>query len=200
MKAAWLRKVIDVIGAFGACMLLAAGPVHAAEGNVPDEALWRALREGGHVVLMRHASAPGVGDPPGFRLDDCATQRNLSAEGRREAAAAGERFRQHGVARADIYSSLWCRCLDTARLLGLGPVTPLPALNSFFDNDDREPEQTAQLRALIFKHPMERNLILVTHQVNITALTAIYPESGEMLVLRPRAGKLELVGRMRAGR
>lgn len=196
MKGAWLRKVI---GALGACVLLVAGLAHAADGNASDEALWRALRDGGHVVLMRHASAPGVGDPPGFRLDDCATQRNLSAQGRREATEAGERFRQHGVAQADIYSSLWCRCLETARLLGLGPVTPLPALNSFFENDEREAEQTAQLRALIFRHPAQRNLVLVTHQVNITALTGVYPESGEMLVLRPRAGKLQLLGRIRAG-
>ncbi|MCK6409580.1 MAG: histidine phosphatase family protein, partial [Thauera sp.] len=80
-----------------------------------EEALWKALREGGHVALMRHAVAPGVGDPPGFRLDDCATQRNLSAAGRRQAQAIGERFRANGIATAAVFSSQWCRCLDTAR-------------------------------------------------------------------------------------
>ncbi|WP_234484797.1 histidine phosphatase family protein [Noviherbaspirillum pedocola] len=197
MNAAWLRRIVGTLCAWA---LLAAGLARAADGNADDEALWRALRDGGQLVLMRHASAPGVGDPPGFRIDDCATQRNLSEQGRREATEAGERFHRHGVTRADIYSSLWCRCLETARLLGLGPVTPLPALNSFFENDKREAEQTAQLRALISAHPAQRNLVLVTHQVNITALTGVFPESGEMLVLRPRGGKLQLLGRIRAGR
>jgi phosphohistidine phosphatase SixA len=190
-----------LLGALGACILsMAAGAGCAADGHDTDDALWSALRGGGHVVLMRHASAPGTGDPEGFRLDDCATQRNLSAQGRRQAAATGALFRQHGVSRADVYSSQWCRCLDTARLLDLGPVTPLPALNSFFENDDREAGQTAQLRSWIESHAGQRNLVLVTHQVTITALTGVYPESGEILVLRRQAGKLELLGRMRTAR
>lgn len=195
MRHAWLHKLIGFFGA--GALALAAGMACAADGNASAEALWKALQGGGHVALMRHASAPGVGDPAGFALKDCATQRNLSAQGRSQAAAAGALFRQHGVTRADIESSQWCRCLDTARLLGLGPVTPFAALNSFFENDGREAEQTAQVRSLILRHAGQRTLVLVTHQVNITALTGVYPESGEILVLRPRAGKIELLGRLR---
>src|SRR5918998_375059 len=99
--------------------LLLIAPPAAAD----PAAAWAALRQGGHVALMRHADAPGgAGDPPGFRLDDCATQRNLSPKGRAEAAAAGAKFRAERVAVAKVLSSPWCRCLDTARLMDVGPV------------------------------------------------------------------------------
>ena len=173
-------------------LALCSGPAAA-----DDAALWAALRAGGHVALMRHAEAPGVGDPPGFRLGDCGTQRNLSEQGRRQARAAGELFRRNGVASAVVYSSQWCRCLDTAALLGLGPVIPLPALNSFFENSGREKEQTDRLRALIRKHPADATLVLVSHQVNITALTGVYPQSGEIVVLRPEGEKIAVLGRLR---
>jgi phosphohistidine phosphatase SixA len=178
-----------------------ARPAAAADKELSQDALWAALRAGGHVALMRHAMAPGVGDPEGFRLDDCATQRNLSEPGRRQARDTGELFRRQGVTRVDLYSSQWCRCLDTARLLGLGEVRAYPALNSFFDNLDNQrvsAEQTARVKSLIFGHAGDRTLLLVTHQVNMTALTGIYPQPGEILVLRPRSGKLELLGRLRA--
>jgi phosphohistidine phosphatase SixA len=162
-----------------------------------DAALWTALRAGGHVALMRHAEAPGIGDPPGFRLGDCSTQRNLSEEGRRQARMVGELFRNNGIARATLYSSQWCRCLDTAALLHLGPVTPLRALNSFFENSGREKEQTERIRVLIDERPAGATLLLVTHQVNITALTGVYPQSGEIVVSRPEGGKLVVLGRLR---
>ena len=162
-----------------------------------DAALWAGLRAGTHVALMRHAQAPGVGDPTGFRLDDCRTQRNLSAEGKRQAARAGAMFRENGIARATVYSSQWCRCLDTAAGLGLGPVTPEPSLNSFFDNSGQEKPQTQQLTALIGRHAPGTPLVLVTHQVNITALIGGYVESGEIVVIRPRDGKFEFAGRIK---
>ncbi len=97
------------------------------------------LAKPGRVLMLRHAQAPGVGDPPGFRLDDCATQRNLDDSGRRQARALGSRLANAGVATARVYSSQWCRCLETARLLQLGPVSELPALNSFFErSQDRD--------------------------------------------------------------
>ena len=98
-----------------------------------DDAVAERLQEPGAVLLIRHALAPGVGDPDGFRLDDCATQRNLSDEGRRQARAIGDWLRARGIGQAHVYSSQWCRCLETAALLDLGPVTELPALNSFFE-------------------------------------------------------------------
>ena len=95
---------------------------------------------------MRHATAPGTGDPAEFQLDDCATQRNLSAVGREQARATGARLRAAGITSAEVYSSQWCRCLETARLLGLGEVLELPALNSFFGERARAAEQSAGSR------------------------------------------------------
>lgn len=177
--------------------LLAAAPALAAD------ALWAALRGGGHVALMRHATAPGVGDPEGFKVEDCATQRNLSAAGRDEARRIGERFRAQGIAAARVYASQWCRCLDTARLLDLGEITPFAGLNSFFRDGGREAAQTAEVRALIARElassaPAQGPLVLVTHQVNITALSGIFPASGEIVVLRADGDALMVVGRMRA--
>jgi phosphohistidine phosphatase SixA len=156
--------------------------------------LWQALRSGAAVALVRHAEAPGIGDPPGFRLDECGTQRNLSAEGRAQAARLGEAFRREGIAAAEIRSSAWCRCRDTATGLALGPVQVAPALNSFFGASAAAVERTAALRHLIAGLPADRPAVLVTHQVNITALTGVYPRSGEVIVLR-RDG-LAVLGRL----
>lgn len=162
-----------------------------------DAALWAGLKSVQHVALMRHAQAPGVGDPAEFVLGDCATQRNLSAQGRRQAQDAGALFRRNGMDRATVYSSQWCRCLDTAGALGLGAVTPQPALNSFFENSAREREQSEQARRLIRQRPAGVPLVMVSHQVNITALTGIYPQSGEIVVLRPDGDRLLVLGRLR---
>lgn len=145
----------------------------------------RSMETAGLVVLMRHAQAPGTGDPPGFRLEDCATQRNLSDGGRAQAGRIGDRLRQLGIREARLLSSRWCRCLDTARLLDLGPVAGLPALDSFFGQAEDAKGQTAGLRQFLADLPRDgAPVILVTHQVNITALTGIFPASGEAILLR----------------
>lgn len=161
-----------------------------------DDALWAGLRSGEQVALMRHAEAPGVGDPAGFKLGDCATQRNLSDQGRRQAKEAGALFRSKGVDRATVYSSQWCRCLDTASALALGPVLPQPALNSFFDESARGREQTESLRRLIRERPAGKPLVMVSHQVNITALSGVYPQSGEIVVLKVDGAQLTVAGRI----
>ena len=161
-----------------------------------DEALWAGLRSGEQVALIRHAEAPGVGDPAGFKLGDCSTQRNLSDQGRRQAKEAGTLFRSKGVSSATVYSSQWCRCLDTANALALGPVMQQPALNSFFDESARGSEQTAALRRLIGERPAGKPLVMVTHQVNITALSGVYPQSGEIVVVRPEGAQMTVVGRI----
>jgi broad specificity phosphatase PhoE len=161
-----------------------------------DDALWAGLRSGEQVALMRHAEAPGVGDPAGFTLADCATQRNLSDQGRRQAKDAGALFRSKGVNSATVYSSQWCRCLDTAGALALGPVVPQPALNSFFGESGRGGEQTETLRRLIRERPAGKPLVMVTHQVNITALSGVYPQSGEIVVLRMEGAQLTVAGRI----
>lgn len=137
------------------------------------------LRAGG-VLLLRHAIAPGFGDPVGFRIDDCSTQRNLSEAGRQQANGIGAWLRSRGVSRARVYSSQWCRCLETAELLGLGEVSPLPALNSFFQRpEDRTFNLTALRSFLADKASQSELLVLVTHQVTVTALTGVFPNSGE---------------------
>lgn len=147
-----------------------------------------ALRDG-DVLLFRHALAPGGGDPPGFRLDDCSSQRNLSAEGRAQAARLGERVRQQaaaaGLAVAAVWSSPWCRTLDTARLAfpALSPQVQ-PAFASFFNEPEREAAQLAQARAQIAAWRGPGLLVIVSHQVLLTGLTGVWPASGEGVLLR----------------
>jgi broad specificity phosphatase PhoE len=137
----------------------------------------------GDVLLLRHALAPGIGDPPDFRVDDCATQRNLNDEGRAQARAIGDWLRERGVTAARVYSSQWCRCLETAELLDLGEVTPLPALNSFFETrEDREPNLAALREFLSARQPDGRPLVLVTHQVTVSALSGQFVSSGNGVV------------------
>jgi broad specificity phosphatase PhoE len=151
----------------------------AAPGRAADLA---ALAQPGTHLIVRHALAPGTGDPDGFTLRDCATQRNLDARGRKQAAALGATLRAAGARFDAVLSSQWCRCLETARLMALGPVTEEPALNSFFGDRARGPAQTRALREVLLA--AEGPLLLVTHQVNITALTGRGVRSGEAFVIR----------------
>ena len=137
------------------------------------------LARPGRVLLLRHASAPGSGDPAHFRLDDCATQRNLDAAGRAQAAALGERLARAGVKGARVYSSQWCRCLETARLLALGAVEALPALNSFYPDPQAREPRIAALRAFLAGLPQDGPpLVLVTHQFTINEFTGAGTVSG----------------------
>lgn len=164
-----------------------------------DGDAWSALRAGGHVALVRHALAPGTGDPSGFSIDDCSTQRNLSVEGRDQARRIGDLFRANGIGAAVTASSQWCRCRETANLLGLGPVQDLPAANSFFADRARQTAQTAALRQWLRDRPVNDVTVVVTHQVNITALTGVYPASGEIVVVRLSGqGMPVVVGRIRS--
>ena len=147
-------------------ILAVLAPVHAwaAENqDLPEAELWARLAAGGQVTIMRHALAPGSGDPSNFKLDDCATQRNLSDKGRLEATDVGDNFRKHGINSARVFSSQWCRCLETGELLRLGPVEPLPLLNSFFATREQGDAQTEALRRWILEQDLSRPLVLVTH-------------------------------------
>lgn len=162
-----------------------------------DEA-WQALRQGGAIALFRHARAPGTGDPQNFRLEDCSTQRNLSVEGRQQAQAIGEQFTAQGIPIERVLSSRWCRALDTARLAFGNRTEPSPPLDSFFSGRHQEEAQTRALRQIVETWRSKGVLVLVTHQVNITALTGVFPGEGEMLVLKPKAGAgFDLVGRIK---
>jgi phosphohistidine phosphatase SixA len=159
---------------------------------------WAALRAGRHVALIRHADAPGgFGDPPGFRIDDCATQRNLSAKGRADASRIGARLRSEGIAVERILSSPWCRCKDTATLLELGPVEAEPTFGNVVVLSDQREALTAGARTVIGKWTGSGILVVVTHGANIQALTGIQPASGEIVVVRSGSGGgSEPVGRL----
>jgi hypothetical protein len=149
-----------------------------------SEVIWAALRSNKAIALLRHAEAPGIGDPPGFTLEDCSTQRNLSSTGKAQALKIGELFRANGIATAAVYSSQWCRCLDTARLLGLGEVMPLELLNSFFGDSSAGIARTAALLAWLRRQSFSMPAVLVTHQVNIAGLTGETPVSGETIAIQ----------------
>ncbi len=147
--------------------------------------------------MMRHALAPGFGDPDNFVVDDCTTQRNLSDRGRDQARRIGDVFRQNGIDKAVVWSSAWCRCLETARLLELGAVSQVDAVNSFFRQPRLGRQQTQTLRRLLRERAGSAPLVLVTHQVNITALTDVFPESGEIVFFRLRDDdRIDVIGRV----
>jgi phosphohistidine phosphatase SixA len=161
-----------------------------------DGTAWAALRTES-IVLFRHAEAPGFGDPENFKLGDCTTQRNLSDVGRNQARRIGVRLNTAGVTVNQVLSSQWCRTTETAELAFPGKVTGDATFNSFFENRRDEPRQTLLARTLLSAWRGPGTLVVVTHQVNITALTGIVPTSGEGIVLRMDNGKLTIVGRIK---
>jgi broad specificity phosphatase PhoE len=172
-----------------ALLLTPLHPLAAGAADAASEAAWQQLRQGGYVILIRHAlTDPGVGDPPGFRLDDCDTQRNLSEAGRADARRIGEAFKARAIPVAEVRSSRWCRCLETARL-AFGAVTPDPMLDSMFgEGEQAGSKKLRAVRAAIAQAPQQGNLVLVTHNQNIMALTERSVSSGEMVVIRPDPG------------
>jgi phosphohistidine phosphatase SixA len=160
------------------------------------------MKAGGHILMIRHALAPGTGDPANFRIGDCATQRNLDDRGREQARSIGKLLRTEGMTSARVYSSQWCRCLETAELIDMGSVAELPALNSFYElTRNREPNLKA-LRKFIAKQPSDGVLvILVTHLVTISAITDEGVSSGEGVLLKlNKDAPYEIVGRLDFGR
>lgn len=146
-----------------------------------------ALAKPDRILLMRHADSPGIGDPPEHVIGDCTTQRNLGERGLKQAVEIGEWLRGQGVMRAQIFSSPWCRCVDTATLLKLGTVTSDESLGSFFNDPQQSAEQTKRLQALIAKALARKDkkaLILVTHQVNISAYVGKTIGAGDMVLVK----------------
>jgi phosphohistidine phosphatase SixA len=175
-------------------------PTFALAQGTSDAALG-ALKTGGHILIMRHAqTVPGVGDPEGFKLGDCKTQRNLSEAGRAQAKALAETLKKSGNIKFDsVYSSAWCRCLETGKLaFGVEPKL-LPALNSTFNDRSQQPSRTAELRNFIRNIKSAGNIALVTHQVVISALTNEFTGMGDVLVLKPDANDaagFKLIGKL----
>lgn len=153
------------------------------------------LRQRGAIAIMRHALAPGIGDPPGFELGDCTTQRNLDARGRAQARAAGEAFRAKGIEVDRVLTSQWCRCRETAELLRLATVEMLPALNSFFADRSTRARQTRDTLDFLARRPDGESVALVAHAVNVAALTGRSASSGEIVVITvARDGTVEVLG------
>ncbi len=154
---------------------------HIAKADEPRA--WEALRQGQAVLMLRHALAPGTGDPANFELGDCSTQRNLNDTGREQARAWKPFLVEHGITEARIFSSQWCRCMETAKGMDLGEVTEWPSLNSFFRNREDGPARTRRTVALVNDMAAGEPVILVSHQVNITALAGIFPASNEGVII-----------------
>lgn len=145
------------------------------------------MTDGQHILLMRHADAPGFSDPAGHRLDQCSTQRNLGEFGKKQAERTGQWLSQQGIESAKVFSSPWCRCIDTAALLKKGPVTIDPALGSFFENMSQANQKTEALRQLVqksLKQFPKTPIIMVSHHVNIEAFTGVVLGSGDMVLVK----------------
>ncbi len=175
-----LARLLGLALGLAAVIALAVSQSPTAQAN---ESAWEVLQQPGAVAVMRHALAPGTGDPGNFDLGDCTTQRNLDERGRQQARDIGQAFRDRGIAVDRVLTSQWCRCRDTAELLEVAEVEDFPPLNSFFRQRARAQEQTDAVRSYLAAMPDEQRLVLVTHQVNITALTGRFPASGEIFVI-----------------
>ncbi len=171
--------------------LLAMSPAQATEAG------WALLREGGHVVLLRHAIAPGASDSKGFSLEDCSTQRNLSDRGKQQAEKIGALIAARAEGTERILSSRYCRCLETARIAfedeKVEPFDPLDLLPA--DAAAAKAANDAVMRE-IRDYSGAGNLVLVTHLENIKALTGISPREGEAVIVAPDGDGLHVLGRI----
>ena len=159
------------------------GCMWAASVAHGGEPVWDALRAPGAVVVLRHSFAPGGFDPPGARLDDCSTQRNLDANGRAQARRIAEAFRQHGITVGAVLSSPRCRCLDTGRL-AFGQAEAWGALQGALNNEERRLRQLDEIKAKIAAQREGPPLVLVTHGSVVTDFTGVNIRMGEFVVLR----------------
>jgi len=163
-----------------------------------DDALWAQLAKGGNLILMRHGlTTPGVGDPPGFKVSDCTTQRNLVDEGRAEAKRAGAAVKARNVRVLEVRTSPWCRCVETARIaFATEPVVDTMLSNLFTDPQNRE-AQVAAFRKFAATRPAGGNVALVTHGATIAAFTGINPGTAEMVIVSPDGkGGFSVAGRL----
>ena len=151
---------------------------HSSEQN------WKPAQEGNKVILIRHSLAPGGGDPTGFKIDDCKTQRNLNRKGINQSKKIGKLFKKNKVPIDQVLSSQWCRCKDTAKY-AFGNFKEFTALNSTFQSpyNKNEPKQLKELYNFVKKWDGKgKNLVLVTHYSIITAVTNAVPSSGEIVI------------------
>ena len=135
-----------------------------------------------NIIFLRHALAPGVGDPLDFIKEDCSTQRNLNNEGRLQARLIGDYLRQNNIRFSEILTSEWCRCIDTAKELDVGKWKTFSGLNSFFQGHEKKHLVIDKLRKKLGSLKPSDLILLVTHQVVITEITGEVSRSGEMVL------------------
>ncbi len=151
--------------------------------NASNQA-WNLAQEGNKILLIRHSLAPGGGDPPGFKINDCKTQRNLNRTGINQSKKIGKLFKKNKVPVDQVLSSQWCRCKDTAKY-AFGNFKEFAALNSTFQSpyNKNEGKQLKELYEFIKKWDGKgKNLVLITHYSIITAVTNAVPSSGEIVI------------------
>ena len=149
-----------------------------------SEQNWKPVQEGNKIILIRHSLAPGGGDPVGFKINDCKTQRNLNRNGINQSKKIGKLFKKNKVLIDQVLSSQWCRCKDTAQY-AFGNYKEFTALNSTFQSpyNKNEPKQLKELYNFVKKWDGDgKNLVLVTHYSIITAITTAVPSSGEIVI------------------
>jgi len=152
--------------------------------NLFSSSIWEEAREGNKVILIRHALAPGGGDPAGFKINDCNTQRNLNKVGINQSKKIGKIFRDNKIPIDIVLSSEWCRCKDTA-FYAFGRFKEFSALNSTFSNPyiKNETKQIKEIKKYLKNWDGKgKNLILVTHYSIITAITDAVPGSGAIVI------------------
>lgn len=183
-----MLRLLAVLFAF---LLLAAPQARATEAG------WALLRQGGQIVLLVHANAPGTGDPAHFDIDNCRTQRNLSERGRQQARRIGALFAARAEPVGQVYSSRYCRTLETARLaFGERLVEPLEALDSVDRNPEGAEAAAKAVVALVQEYSDSGNLVLVTHPKNVAALTGVRAREGEAIIVTPQGDGLAMIGRI----
>ena len=149
-----------------------------------SEQAWDLTQDGNKIILIRHSLAPGGGDPAGFKIDDCKTQRNLNKKGINQSKKIGKLFKKNKVLIDQVLSSQWCRCKDTAKY-AFGEYKEFTALNSTFQSpyNKNEGKQLKELYNYVKKwNGNGKNLVLITHYSIITAVTNAVPSSGEIVI------------------
>jgi phosphohistidine phosphatase SixA len=174
-------------------------PAQASE-SAKGLAIWDQLQGSnpkGYVMLMRHALAPGVGDPPNLKVGDCSTQRNLNEEGRTQAREMGQWLQRREIKILRVESSRWCRAKETAKLLNIGTVRPNKNLDSLFQETNLNSHpQTANIKKRIINHRNTRGLLVfVGHFVNFQAVAQTSLDSGEGVLVRATStGEIKILG------
>jgi phosphohistidine phosphatase SixA len=182
--------------------LLTTSLTQPAQASEPAEGLviWDQLQGSnpkGYVLLMRHALAPGVGDPPNLKVGDCSTQRNLNEEGRTQAREMGQWLQRREIKILRVETSRWCRANETAKLLNIGTVRPNKNLDSLFQETNLNSHpQTANIKKRIINHRNTRGLLVfVGHFVNFQAVAQTSLDSGEGVLVRATStGEIKILG------